>query len=292
MSYWFYENWTAEDKAIIHVGSCGYCNDGKGCHKNPQGEAHGKWHGPFATLNEAAIAAEATGKPVRKHNCTKHKGIQKVTDKEPALLEAIEMILADPAKIMEETKRLITQFRQKYGNDKSEDELFEMISDKIISNYSYYTAFVGGASALTGVVPGLGTVIAAFGGATADVTLSMKYQIEMIMAIAVVYGHDITIEEEKRLCLIIAGLGAINKAAKEGGKSIGTKAFIKMTQQYLKGATLQAVKQLFKKIGITFTRKAVEKTIPFGVGVLIGFSANKGLTWYVGSRARDFFKVY
>ena len=36
-----------------------------------------------------------------------------------------------------------------------------------------------------------------------------------------------------------------------------------MTQQYLKGATLIAVKEIFKKVGITFTRKAVEKAIPF-----------------------------
>ncbi len=65
-----------------------------------------------------------------------------------------------------------------------------------------------------------------------------------------------------------------------------------MTQQYLKGATLQAAKEIFKKFGITFTRKAAEKAIPFGVGVIIGFTANKGLTWYVGSKASDFFKEY
>ena len=73
---------------------------------------------------------------------------------------------------------------------------------------------------------------------------------------------------------------------------MGAKAFIKMTQQYLKGATLQAVKEIFKRVGITFTRKAAEKAIPFGIGVIIGFSANKGLTWYVGNKAKDFFSVY
>lgn len=66
-------------------------------------------------------------------------------------------------------------------------------------------------------------------GATADAALSMKYQIEMTMtmAISTVYGHNIEIEEEKRLCLIVAGLGAMNEAAKEGGKQIGSKAFVK-----------------------------------------------------------------
>ena len=149
----------------------------------------------------------------------------------PALLKAIEIVLADPSEIMMEARTLHEKFRSKYADDKSDDEIAALVADKIISNYSYYAAFVGGATALTGVVPGLGTVIASFGGATADAALSMKYQIEMTMALAVVYGHDITTEEKKRVCLIVAGLGAIGKAAKtvgkafkEGGKAVGRGA--------------------------------------------------------------------
>lgn len=210
-----------------------------------------------------------------------------VEDK-PMLLKAIELVLADPAEIKKECLSLQQNFQKKYSS-KSQEKINSLIAEKIISNYSYYAAFVGGATALTGVIPGLGTVIATFGGATADAALSMKYQIEMTMALATIYGHDIEIEEEKRLCLIVAGLGAINEAAKEGAKQVGSKAFVKMTQQYLKGATLQAVKEIFKKVGITFTRKAAEKAIPFGIGVVIGASANKALTLYVGSKAKDFF---
>jgi len=209
----------------------------------------------------------------------------------PTLLKAIELVLAEPADIMKETQGLHKRFKQKYDK-KTDDDIANLVIKKIISKYSYTASFVGGATALTGVVPGLGTLIATFGGATADAALCMKYQIEMTMAIAVVYNHDITIEEEKRLCIIVAGLGAINEAAKEGGKAIGSKAFVKMTQQYLKGATLTAVKEIFKKVGITFTRKAAEKAIPFGIGVIIGLTANKALTMYVGSKANDFFKVY
>ncbi|MFA5529200.1 MAG: EcsC family protein [Thiohalomonadaceae bacterium] len=213
------------------------------------------------------------------------------TDDKPTLLKAIELVLADPASIRKEALQLKNKYVSRYGSDRSEDEVNAYAADKIISNYSYYTAFIGGTTALTGVIPGLGTVLAAFGGATADAALSMKYQIEMTMAIATIYGHDITIEEEKRLCLMVAGLGAINEAAKAGSKELGKTASVKMMQQYLKGATLQTVKEIFKKVGITFTRKAAEKAIPFGVGVVIGFSANKGLTWYVGTKARDFFSV-
>ncbi|MFQ2221435.1 EcsC family protein [Aeromonas enteropelogenes] len=201
----------------------------------------------------------------------------------PVLLKAIELVLADPKTIREEALSLKRKYEDRYKEDRTQEEIEEYAADKIISNYSYYTAFIGGA------IPGLGTAISTFGGATADAALPMKYQIEMTMALATIYGHDITNAEAQRICLIVAGLGTINEAAKEGGKEVTKQAFIKMTQQYLKGATLAAVKEIFKKVGITFTRKAVEKSIPFGVGVVIGFSANKGLTWYVGTKAKDFF---
>lgn len=210
----------------------------------------------------------------------------------PVLLRAIELVLADPEDIKKETAALLRKFSREFRSRKNEHEIKELVAEKIISNYSYYAAFAGGASALAGVVPGLGTAIATFGGATADAALSMKYQIEMTMALAALYGHDIRLEEQKRICLIVAGLGAINESAKEGGKVVGTKAFTKMTERYLQGATLQAVKEIFKKVGITFTRKGLEKAIPFGIGVIISFSANKGLTWYVGTKAQDFFSTY
>lgn len=208
----------------------------------------------------------------------------------PVLLKAIEIILANPIDIQKESNELINKIRKSHPT-KTELEIQTIASNKIISNYSYYAAFTGGATALTGIIPGIGTAISIFGGATADSALSMKYQIEMTMALATIYGHNILIEEEKRICLIVAGLGAMGEAAKEGGKTIGSKAFINLTKQYLAGSTLQAVKEIFKKVGLIFTQKALVKVIPFGIGVIIGFSANKGLTWYVGTKARDFFAI-
>lgn len=208
----------------------------------------------------------------------------------PGLLKAVELLLADAKDIKSETSSLLEKFKLAHPA-KELSQIRNLAVKKIISNYSYYSAFAGGATALAGVIPGLGTAITIFGGAMADAALSMKYQIEMTMSIAAVYGHNILLDEEKRICMVVAGLGAINETVKEGGKAIGSKAFIKMAEQYLKGSTLQAVKEIFKKVGITFTQKAVTKGIPFGVGVVIGFSVNRGLTWYVGTKARDFFST-
>jgi uncharacterized protein (DUF697 family) len=209
----------------------------------------------------------------------------------PAILKAIDILIADPEIIQNDVKQMEDKYYGKYSSTMSTSEIQDKIAEHIVSNYSYYTAFAGGASALSGVVPGLGTVIAAVGGNTADAALTMKWEIEMVMALATVYGRDITIEEEKRVCFLIAGFGVLTEAAKKGAVDLGGKALQTMVRQYLKGPTLIAVREVFKKVGISFSKKALLKSIPYGVGVVVGFSANKGLTWYVGKKAKDFYKT-
>lgn len=207
------------------------------------------------------------------------------------LLKAINLILAKPENIQKETDAILSKYRKSFEEELDDEDIKEKVANKVIQNYSYMAAFGGGATALTGVIPGLGTVLSVGGGTTADVALCMKLQIEMTKSIAHIYGHDILKEEEQRLCFIIAGLGAVNQAAQKGAQEISSKAFVKMVQQYLKGSTLVAVKEIFKKVGITFTRKSLEKAIPFGIGTIISFGVNKTLTWYVGVRARDYFQT-
>lgn len=54
--YYIYENWRAEKKAVIHNGSCGMCNNGKGIHLSASNQ-NGKWHGPFGTFDSAIVVA-------------------------------------------------------------------------------------------------------------------------------------------------------------------------------------------------------------------------------------------
>lgn len=69
MNYYVYENWTAENKAVIHRADCGFCKDGKGCHNNSLGNKNGQWNGPYQYFNDAVSAAKATGRPVKIHSC-------------------------------------------------------------------------------------------------------------------------------------------------------------------------------------------------------------------------------
>jgi hypothetical protein len=61
MACYVYENWVAEQKARVHLGSCAWCQDGRGCHGTTSGE-RGRWLGPFPTFGEAWAAAQRTGR--------------------------------------------------------------------------------------------------------------------------------------------------------------------------------------------------------------------------------------
>ena len=53
MPYYTYENTRAKGhRAMVHVGSCGFCKDGKGMAGGTRAD-NGKWHGPFDTLSQA-----------------------------------------------------------------------------------------------------------------------------------------------------------------------------------------------------------------------------------------------
>jgi len=54
--FWVYENWTAEHKAVIHSGTCGHCNHGKGCQPS-------KADGLALTRRRSASDASHAGAP-------------------------------------------------------------------------------------------------------------------------------------------------------------------------------------------------------------------------------------
>ena len=178
--------------------------------------------------------------------------------------------------------------RKKYSSG-CEREAAEIVADKIISRYAGLAAIAGGTTALSGVVPGVGTIVAASGGAMADAAACIKLQVDMVMCMADAYGYDLTEDDARHLSFLIAAGGTIQKAGVDGATRIATAAGVRMLRQYLRGAALQTTKQMFKKVGVVFTRKAVENALPFGVGVVIGSGANYGLTKFVGAQAKKWF---
>ena len=217
-------------------------------------------------------------------------------DRGSRLLQVVESIAISPADAQQFADRCLTNDGDgedengKAGHEPSPRDR-RRAADRIIRRYSRLAASVGGATALAGVVPGVGTAVAALGGGLADTAACMKLQVDMCMCLAAVFSYDITLEDNRHLVYLIAAFGALQRAGLNGAASLGSKAGVNLLRQYLKGAALQAVKQAFRRVGVTLTRKALEKTIPFGVGVVIGGTANYWLTRFVGAQARKWFEI-
>jgi hypothetical protein len=56
VGFYVYENWT-NTFALIHRGSCSFCNDGQGAQGRGSKTPNGQWHGTFLTMDDAINAA-------------------------------------------------------------------------------------------------------------------------------------------------------------------------------------------------------------------------------------------
>ncbi|MGJ7515471.1 hypothetical protein ACSFE6_14220 [Pseudomonas baetica] len=212
-------------------------------------------------------------------------------DNGSALMKIVEAIAITP----KDARELVTQYQEqarKAKPDASDESIQELVTDKIIERYSKMAAASGGATSLAGVIPGIGTAVAMVGGGAADVSLCMKLQIDMTMCLGIAINNKMSNEDAKHMSFVIALCGSLEQMTSSGATKVASKAAVRVVSEYLKGATLQTIKQLFKQVGINFTKAAATKAIPFGVGLVIGTAANYALTRYVGSVARDVFLLH
>lgn len=58
--FWVYENWV-KNKARIHLGICGHCNEAREQDKVKEAGLHCTWHGHFNSYERALKKARRTG---------------------------------------------------------------------------------------------------------------------------------------------------------------------------------------------------------------------------------------
>lgn len=206
------------------------------------------------------------------------------------LFKAVNAIAISPADALKIVEKYRQQSQKKYPNDTPVQHQ-ERIAKKIISRYTKLAAMAGVVSSLPGAVPGLGTAIAMTGGVFADIMACMKLQVDMCFCLAAVFNYDLCAEDTRHLAFLLAAGGVLEGAGAEGVAKVASTAGVRLVRQYLKGAVLKTIKELFKRIGIIFTRKALEKAVPFLVGTVVGGVANKTITSIVGNQAKQWFEI-
>ncbi|MER7815508.1 hypothetical protein [Streptomyces sp. NPDC096153] len=198
------------------------------------------------------------------------------------LQKAVETIVMTPAAAAKVVDGYRVTFEDKNERKPESLEDKRRIAAKIIGRYSKMSAAAGAVTAAPSVIPGVGTAVAILGGGATDVAVALKLQVDMCMCLVEVFETELSTEDKKHLAFTIALAGSAEQMAAKGGKAAVQKIAQKLVYQYLTGPALVTIKQLFKRVSITFTQKAMAKAIPAGVGVAFSSSTNYVLTRVVG----------
>lgn len=197
------------------------------------------------------------------------------------LQKAVEAIVITPEAATKLVDGYRATFEDKFKREPESLEDKRRIAAKIIGRYSKLSAAAGAVTAAPGVIPGIGTAVAVVSGGVADTAAALKLQVDMCMCLVEVFEADLSDEDKKHLAFVLALAGSAEQMAAKGGKAV-MKIAEKLVYQYLRGPALVTIKQLFKRVSITFTQKATAKAIPAGIGVAFSSSTNYVLTTVVG----------
>lgn len=203
------------------------------------------------------------------------------------LLTAVERMVDDADHLIAQVEAI------KYGvsTDGQRGERYrDAIAQRIIRTYSTRSALAGGVSAMPGILPGAGTVIAV-GGALVDMSLMLKHEVEMVLSLTYLYGHDIRQDDKRWLAYALAGVSTYEAAS-------GRNYFVDLADAQVEALTKYTTRQLSKlvatvlgKVALVTASKSLVRALPL-VGVVVGASTNKVLTYSVGWACVDALERY
>jgi hypothetical protein len=177
----------------------------------------------------------------------------------------------------------------------------------ILRRFKRELTAVGAATGAVAASPGLGTAAAA-SALAADMAWFGMRATDLIMAIGAVHGHTESTMEERR-AWVLAVLAFGDDAGKQfksllrevdgslvpvgdqvGGKAAGLFGGDAATVEALRRLNTTLASQVATKYGTRRSVLAVGKLLPFGIGAVVGGTANYTFVRVVGKQANRFFE--
>ena len=194
------------------------------------------------------------------------------------LLNAVERITDAPETIISMVEEMCR------GKDRHDEATLVEVANKIIQKYSNRSAISGGAAALPGIIPGLGSLAAFAGGTLIDAALILKYEVEMVQALSWLHGFDIREEKERQIALLLA---SVNTYESKSGRNF----FVDLAEtqgtaiwNYGPRQVSKMIVSVMTKIALLSLSKGFVRALPF-VGIAVGGGMNKVLTQKVGKQS-------
>jgi UPF0271 protein len=139
------------------------------------------------------------------------------------------------------------------------------------------TAAVSGATA---IVPGLGTVLA-IGTITSQAFYALEQEVELVLAIAMVYGHELSGSDDRVIeALLVVGLASGAVKLREdvlvaGGERVALAAIRRMPGMLLAHGGGRVISRILTRFVTSGAAKMAARVVPLAVGV----AAGAGFDW-------------
>ena len=154
------------------------------------------------------------------------------------------------------------------------------LAAQLIRSTRRRVAATGALSGAAAIAPGLGTVLAV-GTVTSQALFALEQEVELVLSIAIVYGHELGGSDERVLeSLVVVGLASGAVKLREdvlvaGGERIALAAFRRMPALVVAHGGGRILTRILTRVAASTTARVAARIIPLAVGV----AAGAGFDW-------------
>src|SRR3989475_12226618 len=136
-------------------------------------------------------------------------------------------------------------------------------------------AATGAISGAASIAPGLGTVLA-IGTVTSQAFYALEQEVELVLAIAMVYGHELSGSEDRVLeALVVVGIASGALKLREdvlvaGGERLAVAAFRRMPGLIVAHTSGRLLTRVLTRVATSGLAKVAARVIPLAIGVGLG----------------------
>jgi hypothetical protein len=156
----------------------------------------------------------------------------------------------------------------------------DQLALELIRSTRRRVAATGAMSGAAAIAPGLGTVLA-IGTITSQALYALEQEIELVLAIAMVYGHQLAGSDERMLeALVVVGItsGAVKlreDVLVTGGERFAVAAFRRVPGTLVAHGGSRMLTRILARVATSGAAKAAARVVPIGVGI----AAGAGFDW-------------
>ena len=149
------------------------------------------------------------------------------------------------------------------------------LSRELIRSTRRRVAATGALSGAVSIAPGLGTVLA-IGTITSQTLYALEQEIELVLGIAMIFGHELESSDERVLeALVVVGItsGAVKlreEVLVAGGERLTIAAFRKVPELLLAHGGGRLVARILTRTATSSMARMAARVVPLGVGVAVG----------------------